>query len=119
MFASIDFCFLSSSFTLRSRCIFRLHVHSFTLSLLFLASLSVYCECGCCCYFTSAASYMFVLYDYIFFLDSLIYRRLSTLKFLTCFSSSFLLIDFACFVFFFVKFIMFQSIVFSKYFVLD
>lgn len=54
-----------------------------------------------------------------FFLDSLIYRRLSTLKFLTCFVfSSFLLIDFACFVFFF-KFIMFQSIVFSKYFVLD
>lgn len=58
------------------------------------------------------------LYDYIFFI-SLIYRRLSTLKFLTwfffCFSSC--LIDFACF--FFFKFMMFQSIVFSKYFVLD
>lgn len=101
MFASVDFCFFSS-FTLRSRCIFRLHVHSLTLSLFAVSrfAFSLYCECGCC-YFTSAASYMFVLYDYIF-LESLIYRRLSTLKFLTCFSSSFLLIDFACFVFFFL-----------------
>lgn len=120
VFASVDFCFLAS---LLSPCVLVAFLGCVFILLLSLcccsASLLLYCECGCCCYFTSAASYMFVFVRLHFFLDSLIYRRLSTLKFLTCFVfSSFLLIDFACFVFFF-KFIMFQSIVFSKYFVLD
>lgn len=118
VFASVDFCFFSS-FTLRSRCIFRLHVHSLTLSLFAVSrfAFSLLWVWLLLLYFCCFLHVCFVRLH--FFLDSLIYRRLSTLKFLTCFSSSFLLIDFACFVFFFVKFIMFQSIVFSKYFVLD
>lgn len=54
----------------------------FAVSISSLASHPLYCECVVTLLLLLLT---LVLYDYIFFLDSLIYRRLSTLKFLTCF----------------------------------
>lgn len=53
-----------------------------------------FCKCCFLLYFCCFFNCCLFLYDYMFLI--LIYRRLSTLKFLTCFFCS-LLIDFACF----------------------